>query len=237
MRIDLGFELRNVLSVDVSPRRGATPADVARLSQTVTAVVATVRRVPGIEWAALVSGTPPLVLGDDSRTITVPGRPPFTDPGRSAGRQTRHGRLLPGAPRGDSPRADVHRGGRRSRGAAGRAAQRIWPRRAISRGHWLGAPSKSPARPARGQSSAWSDPYGCRVPRASCGLKSTRRSIRQDLRGNPILTLVMRTTADAAALGPAVRAAVHGAAPDLPAPLQQYKRSSSARSSPSASST
>jgi ABC-type antimicrobial peptide transport system permease subunit len=46
---------------------------------------------------------------------------------------------------------------------------------------------------------------------------------RQRLRGNPILSLVMRTTTDPGTAGPAVRAAIRAAAPDLPATsIQTY---------------
>src|SRR4029079_18604096 len=53
-------------------------ADIARLNTTVTAVVDAVRHVPGVQWTAVVSGTPPLLSGSDRVTITVPGKPEFT---------------------------------------------------------------------------------------------------------------------------------------------------------------
>ena len=79
MRVDLGFDLDNVLSVDLVSRK-VTDADMPRTSATVTAVVDQVRRVPGLEAVALAWGTQPLVTGNDRTGVTVPGQPTFDQP-------------------------------------------------------------------------------------------------------------------------------------------------------------
>jgi predicted permease len=79
MRVDLGFDVDNVLSVDLISRK-LTDADMPRTSATVAAVVEAVKRVPGLEAVALAWGTQPLVTGDDRTTITVPGKPSFDQP-------------------------------------------------------------------------------------------------------------------------------------------------------------
>jgi predicted permease len=79
MRVDLGFDLENVLSVDLVSRK-LTDADMPRTRTAVTAVVDQVRRVPGLAAVALAWGTQPLVTGNDRLTITVPGQPAFDQP-------------------------------------------------------------------------------------------------------------------------------------------------------------
>ena len=79
MRVDLGFDLDQVLSVDLVSRK-MTDADLPRTRATVTAVVDQVRTVPGVEAVALAWGTQPLVTGNDRTTITVPGKPSFDQP-------------------------------------------------------------------------------------------------------------------------------------------------------------
>jgi putative ABC transport system permease protein len=83
LRVDLGFDSTNVLSVDVSPRvvgrqwymRPLPQAAAADLS----ALFERVGRIAGVEQTALVAGTPPLVGGDDRTNISVPGRPALPD--------------------------------------------------------------------------------------------------------------------------------------------------------------
>jgi hypothetical protein len=79
MRVDLGFDLDHVLSVDLISRK-VTDADMPRTSATVSAVVDQVRRVPGLEAVALAWGTQPLVTGNDRTGVTVPGQPTFDQP-------------------------------------------------------------------------------------------------------------------------------------------------------------
>ena len=79
MRVDLGFDLDNVMSVDLVSRR-ITGADLPKTRGTITAVVDQVRRLPGLEDVALAWGTQPLVSGEDRTTISVPGQPAFDQP-------------------------------------------------------------------------------------------------------------------------------------------------------------
>lgn len=75
LRVDLGFDMTNVMAIDLSPRgsarRGMLPA---RAAEAVDAALAQATRVPGVERAALVVGTPPLVAGDDRTGIVVGGK-------------------------------------------------------------------------------------------------------------------------------------------------------------------
>ena len=79
MRVDLGFDFDNVLSVDLISRK-ITDADLPKTRATVMAVVDQVRRMSGLEAVALAWGTQPLVSGEDRTTITVPGQPAFDQP-------------------------------------------------------------------------------------------------------------------------------------------------------------
>jgi hypothetical protein len=176
-----------------------------------------------VQWAALVSGTPPLVPGDDRAIITVPGKPPFSRPEDFAdeklitadyfrvlrvpiisGRTFTDRDSLPGAP----PVVLIN----------DVAAAR----------YFLGA------NPVGALMLTDSSPESLTVVGVvgSVRLQGPEGDLRpeiytpidwrQHLRGNPILSLVMRTATDAGTLAPAVRAAIRSAAPDLPAPLQTY---------------
>jgi putative ABC transport system permease protein len=223
MRIDLGFEVSNVLSIDVSPRHEATDADFARLSTRLAAVVDAVRRVPGVQWAALVSGTPPLVRGDDRLSITVPGKPTFNDPDDLAdeklitaqyfqvlrvpivrGRTFTDQDGVPGAPQVVLLN-DV-------------AAARYFPGADPVGTSVLLSPNANPSTVVGVVGSVrLQGPEGDLRPEIYTPIDW------HDFRGNPILTLVVRTTTDAGAVGPPVRAAIRSAAPDLPAPpIQTY---------------
>jgi len=222
LRIDLGFEVSNVLSVDLSPRQRATDADFARLGTTVGPGVEAVRRLPGVAWVALVSGTPPLVLGDDRAAITLPGKPPFDAPDDLADEKlitadyfqvlrvpTLRGRTftdrdsLPGAPQVVLLN-DV-------------AAARYFPGTdPIGVSVLISGVTGAATVVGVVHSVRLQGPEGELRPEVYTPLDW------QHFRGNPILTLVLRTTTDAGSTGPAVRAAIHSTAPDLPAPVQTY---------------
>jgi putative ABC transport system permease protein len=223
MRIDLGFDLSNILSVDVSPRRGATDADFAHLSTTVTAVVDAVRRVPGVQWTALVSGTPPLVLGDDRATITVPGKPTFADPDDWADDKlitAEYFRVL---------RVPTVRGRTfTDQDTVSGAPLVVLLNDVAAARYFPGADPVGASLLINGSAAPWivvgvvgsvrlQGPEGDLRPEIY-----TPIDWRQHLNGNPILTLVTRTATDPGAVGPAVRAAIRSAAPDLPAPIQTY---------------
>jgi predicted permease len=223
MRIDLGFDVSNILSVDVSPRRGATDADFARLSTTVTAVVDAVRRVPGAQWTALVSGTPPLVGGDDRAVITVPGKQAFTDPDDVADDKlitAEYFRVL---------RVPTVRGRTFTDQDAVPGAPLVVLLNDVAAARYF--PGGDPVG-ATVLINGTTRPWTVVGVVGSVRLQGPEGDLRpeiytpidwgQHLNGNPILTLVMRTTRDLGSVGPAVRAAIRSAAPDLPAPIQTY---------------
>jgi predicted permease len=84
LHVDLGFESGHVLSVDISPRisvarqRGLIPLPNSAAAA-ITAAFERVKAMPGVEQAAVVAGTPPLIPGEDRTGISVPGRPPLAD--------------------------------------------------------------------------------------------------------------------------------------------------------------
>jgi predicted permease len=80
MRVDLGFDIDHVLSVDLSPSTRIRGTDLTPIAGSITAAFDAVRRLPGVQSSALVSGTPPLLGGVDRSSVTVPGKPPFNDP-------------------------------------------------------------------------------------------------------------------------------------------------------------
>jgi len=72
MRIDPGFDTRNVLTAQVSPRgTPGVPVDHAAAYQQ---ILDRVRDIPGIEQASIISGGMPLSGSMSSTTITIPGR-------------------------------------------------------------------------------------------------------------------------------------------------------------------
>ena len=79
LRVDLGFDLENVLSVDLINRK-VMDADLPRTRATVMTVIDEVKRLPGLQAVALAWGTQPLVDGSDRTSVTVPGKPSFDLP-------------------------------------------------------------------------------------------------------------------------------------------------------------
>jgi predicted permease len=211
MRVDLGFDLDNVLSVDLISRK-VTDDDLPKTSATVTAVVDQVRRLPGLEDVALAWGTQPLVSGEDRTTITVPGQPAFDQPDDWAdekyitpdyfnvlrvplvgGRNFTEVDVKPGAPQAVILN-DV---------AAARYFGAVDP---------IGSP-------------IFAD--GNRIVVGvvrSTRLQGPEANLRPEIYvplnwqhayGSPLVTLMMRTTRDPASLIPTIRAAIRTAAPDL----------------------
>ena len=72
MRIDPGFDTRNVLTAQLLPR--FTPGARPDLGAAYQQVVDRLREVPGIEYASIISGGMPLGGSMSSTTITIPGR-------------------------------------------------------------------------------------------------------------------------------------------------------------------
>ena len=219
MRVDLGFDLDNVLSVDLVSRK-LTDADMPRTRATVTAVVDQVRRVPGLEAVAVAWGTQPLVTGNDRLTVTVPGQPPFDQPDDWAdekyitpdyfkvlGVPLVRGRLftdldvVPGAPQSvilNDVAATRYFGAADPIGAAivARGNQVVV---GVVRSTRLQGP-EADLRPEIYEPLNWQRAFG-----------------------SPLVTLMMRTTRDPASLVPTIRAAIRTAAPDLVVPdLQTY---------------
>jgi predicted permease len=219
MRVDLGFDLDNVLSVDLVSRK-LTDADMPRTRATVTAVVDQVRRVPGLEAVAVAWGTQPLVTGNDRLTVTVPGQPAFDQPDDWAdekyitpdyfkvlGVPLVRGRLftdldvVPGAPQSvilNDVAATRYFGAADPIGAAivARGNQVVV---GVVRSTRLQGP-EADLRPEIYEPLNWQRAFG-----------------------SPLVTLMMRTTRDPASLVPTIRAAIRTAAPDLVVPdLQTY---------------
>ncbi|HKW03536.1 MAG TPA: ADOP family duplicated permease [Vicinamibacterales bacterium] len=211
MRVDLGFDLDNVLSVDVISRR-LTDADMPRTSATVAAVVDQVRRIPGLEAVALAWGTQPLVNGNDRTTVTVPGRPAFDQPDDYADEKyitPDYFKVL---------RVPVVRGRAFTDLDAAPGAPQAVILNDVAAARYFGS----------------ADPVGITVAadgdRTVVGIvRSTRlQGPEGDLRpevyvplnwqhayGSPLVTLMMRTSRDPASFIPTIRAAIRTAAPDL----------------------
>jgi putative ABC transport system permease protein len=222
LRVDLGFETAHVLSMDVSPPRGAKEPDFARVSAAIAGAGDRLRHVPGIESFALVSGTPPLMLGSDRKTVTVPGKPVFDNPEDFADAK------LITADYFGVLRVPVIRGRAFSSedAIAGAPATVILNDVAASR--YFGQ----------------ANPVGAAVLLDSSGARTVVgvvRSVRlfgpegelrpeiylpfdgQNFDGNPILTLLLRTSSDSSSIGPGVRDVVHAALTGRPTPtLETY---------------
>jgi putative ABC transport system permease protein len=86
VRVDLGLETSNVLTVGVYPRvdfnapADRIAADRARAGQQITAVLERVRAMPGVEAVAIASGTAPLSNGWSRTSLNIPGQPKSDDP-------------------------------------------------------------------------------------------------------------------------------------------------------------
>src|SRR5262249_23117237 len=217
MRVDLGFELDHVLSVDVVSHR-LTDADLPRTSATVTAVVDQVRRAPGVEAVALAWGTQPLVTGSGRTTVAVPGKPSFDTPDDwadekyitpdyfrvlrvpvVAGRNFVDADAMPGAPQTvilNDVAAARFFGAENPIGAAILATG---DRTVVGVVH----------------STRLYGPEGELRPEVYVPLNWQRAF------GSPLVTLMVRATHDPAALVPVVRSAIRAAAPDLVVPDPQ----------------
>jgi putative ABC transport system permease protein len=222
VRVDLGFELTNILSVDLSPRgrfrsRDALPPAVA---QTVEAAFEQVRRVPGVEHAAIVAGTPPLVSGLDRTSVVIPGKPAFggadedsaddksvtADYFRVFGVPLVGGRFFteadatPGAPRViilNDIAASRYFQGANPLGAdirLGLTSDVTYTVIGVVRSVRLQGP-EGDLRPEIYRPLDWRQPIG-----------------------SPVITLVMRTSRDPGALASPVRAAIQSVSPDLTFP-------------------
>jgi putative ABC transport system permease protein len=86
IRVDLGIETSNVITVGVFPRVDFNaPKDQfalaqARAGQQIAAVLERARTIPGVEAVALASGTSPLSTGWSRTSFSIPGEPKSEDP-------------------------------------------------------------------------------------------------------------------------------------------------------------
>ena len=85
VRVDLGIETANVLTVGVYPRVDFNSperrdADLARAGVQVRDVLDRARNIPGVDAAAVASGTAPLSGGWSRTSFSIPGRPKSEDP-------------------------------------------------------------------------------------------------------------------------------------------------------------
>ena len=217
--IDLGFSLDNVLSIDLSPPRAGArliDADFATFHADADATVAAIERLPGVEAATLVSGTPPLLLGSDRTSVRIPGRPIFNSPDDAADDKlvdARYFRVLKvpvllgraftddDCRLGAAPVAILNDiAARRYFGGASPIGATIAPRTVnftivgVVQSIRLQGP-ESDLRPEIYVPMTW-----------------------ETFDGNPLLTLVVRTSSDASRLAPAVRETLRSTAPTLKAP-------------------
>jgi len=214
MRVDLGFDLTNVLSVDLVVRK-VTDADLARTRATVTAVTGQVKRLPGIQAVALAWGTQPLISGSDRTTVSVPGKPPFDQPddwadekyitpdyfkvlrvGLVSGRVFNDDDIAPGAP-------------------ASIILNDVAARRYFGAGNPIGVTID-----AHGERTVVGVVRSVRLQGPEGDL---RPEVYEPLTweyafGSPLVTLIMRADRTPASYVPAVRAAIHAVAPDLVTP-------------------
>ena len=83
-RVDLGIDTSHVLTVGVYPKvdfsKERIDADMARAAGLLRDVLDRAKAIPGVEVAAIASGTPPLGTGWSRSSLTVPGRPKSQDP-------------------------------------------------------------------------------------------------------------------------------------------------------------
>ena len=83
-RVDLGIDTSHVLTVSVYPKvdfsKEHIDADMARAAVQLADVVERARAIPGVDVAAVASGTPPLSTGWTRTSFVVPGRPESNDP-------------------------------------------------------------------------------------------------------------------------------------------------------------
>jgi putative ABC transport system permease protein len=223
VQVDLGFETGHLLSVDVSPPRSTRAGNgvfAPELAGSIVAVLERVRKLPGVERAALVVGAPPLDQGSDRRSVEVAGKPIFggddSPDDKSvtpdyfavfrvplvAGRSFTDADAAPGAPRVLMIN-DV-------------AAAR----------YFVGAnPIGAELRISRVP-----DPFTIVGVVRAVRLQGPEGQLRPEIYrpldrrqplGSPDVTLVLRTSGDPALLAPDVRAIVRASAPDMIVPNPQ----------------
>jgi predicted permease len=93
IRVDLGIETSNVLTVGVYPRIDFTAtdrldADRARAGAQIRDVLERARAIPGVAVAAIASGTTPLGTGWSRTSFSIPGQPKSEDPDDSPDQKT-----------------------------------------------------------------------------------------------------------------------------------------------------
>jgi predicted permease len=219
MSVDLGYNLGNLLSIDVSPPAAGArrdDSDFARFRATADAMMEAIRRIPGVEAVSLVSGTPPLLLGSDRTSVTVPGRPMLDTPDDRADDKlvdaryfsVLHVPVLAGRAFTDD---DCRAGATPVAILNDVAAQR-----------YFGGASPIGASINMGASS-----FAVVGVVRSIRLQGPESDLRpevytplgwQTFRGNPVLTLVVRTSGDASRVVLPVRAALRATAPMLVSP-------------------
>ena len=219
LSVDLGFNLVTVLSIDLSPPRAGAQlvdADFARFHASADATIAAIQNVPGVEAVTLVSGTPPLLLGSDRTAVTVPGKPMFDTPDDRADDKLVDARYF----------AVLHVpvvAGRAFDDADGRpGAAPVAILNDVAAQRYFGADRAIGTSIALGSAS-----FTVVGVVGSIRLQGPESDLRPEVytpitwdtfRGNPLLTLVVRTSSDASRLVPAVRAVLKSTAPALTAP-------------------
>ncbi len=223
VRVDLGFTVTNLVSVNLSQRgrvKGKDGVFVPGFAQGVTAVFERARQLPGVEKAALVAGSPPLDQGDDRTSVTVAGAPTFggddSPDDKSvtpeyfavfrvplvAGRVFSDADVTPGAPR-VLMLNDI-------------AAARYFPG-----ANPIGAELRVGRDPSPFTIVGVVRAVRLQGPEAELRPEMYRPLDWRQPQGSPVVTLVARTAGGAAALVPTLRAAIQSAAPGLVLPEAQ----------------
>ena len=222
MNVDLGLDYSNIATISVYPRidfgapKDQVDAALAKSGAQVQAVLERVRALPGLSTVAVMgSGSEPLSTGWSRTTVTLPGKPAFSDPDDQPdikqitpeyfaalrvplleGRTIAAEDLLAGAP-GVVVINDI-------------AAKRFFPDRDP-----IGAPIK-----VNGDRTVIGIVRAARVQGPEGQL---RPEVYTPMNWNRTFggTIIVRTAGDPGAIFPALRASVHAAVPELVVPEPQ----------------
>jgi putative ABC transport system permease protein len=214
--VDLGFEVSNLVSVDLSPRGRFRARDgfAPAFADAVTAAFDRVRSLPGVDRVALVSGSPPLDQGSDRTSVAVSGKPAFGGDDSADDKNITSDYFavfsLPLAAGRSFSEADAAPG-----------APRVVIINDVAAARYFGAANPIGAELRIGRVP---DPFVVVGVVRAVRLKGPEADLRPEIYrpfdwrqppGSPLVTLVMHTAARPAPFVPEVRSAIRSAAPSL----------------------